>query len=160
MLSKIATYCIIRLRLLRKWVILMTEKIHKGKKGKMLLDRILKSTLTIIMVFSLMFSTSIVVASGDSVKDIVNDINSGDGVFAIIRNIIGILAWAGFAIAMFKLMQIGILFMMGAGKSRSDAKASLYPWIAGALVCLLFGTVGPWIINIIVGENSSGVFDI
>lgn len=140
----------------------MTKLVHKDKKGKMLLDRILKITLTITMVFSLMFSTSIVVASGDSVKDIVDKINNpgSDGVYTIIGDIIGILSVAGFAIAMFKLMQIGILFMMSAGKSRSDAKASLFPWIVGALVCILFGTVGPWIIDIIVGTESGGVFDI
>lgn len=138
----------------------MTKLVHKDKKGKMLLDRILKITLTITMVFSLMFSTSIVVASGDSVSDVVNKMNNEDGVYAIIRDIMGILSVAGFAIAIFKLMQIGILFMMSAGKSRSDAKASLFPWIAGALVCLLFGTVGPWIIDIIVGTESGGVFDI
>lgn len=138
----------------------MTKLVHKDKKGKMLLDRILKITLTITMVFSLMFSTSIVVASGDSVSDVVNKMNNEDGVYAIIRDIMGILSVAGFAIAMFKLMQIGILFMMSAGKSRSDAKASLFPWIVGALVCILFGTVGPWVIDIIVGAESGGVFDI
>lgn len=139
----------------------MTKLVHKDKKRKMLLGRILKITLTITMVFSLMFSTSFVeAASGDGVSDIVNKINNDDGVYAIIRDIIGILSWAGFAIAMFKLMQIGILYLMSAGKSRSDAKAALLPWLAGAIICIMFGTIGPWIIDLIVGANSGGVFDI
>ena len=138
----------------------MTKMVHKDKKDKMLLNRILKITLTIIMVCSLMFSMSSVMASGDVVQDVVNKINNGDKVYKTIQEIITVLSIAAFAIAMFKLMQIGILFMISAGKARSDAKAALFPWVVGALVCLLFGTVGPWIIKIIVGSGSGGVFGI
>ena len=74
--------------------------------------------------------------------------------------IAGILSWLAFIIAVGKMIQIGIMFMLGAGKSKNDAKAALMPWLVGADVCALFATLGPWIIGLIMGGSSGGVFDI
>lgn len=95
-----------------------------------------------------------------SVSGVVNNLNEGDGVYAIIREIMGIMSILGFAIAMFKLIQIGIQFILGAGRAKSDAKAALMPWLVGAIVCIMFGTIGPWVMNLIMGSGSSGIFDI
>lgn len=95
-----------------------------------------------------------------SVSGVVNNLNKGDGVYAIIKEIMGIMSILGFAIAMFKLIQIGIQFILGAGRAKSDAKAALMPWLVGAIVCIMFGTIGPWVMNLIMGSGSSGIFDI
>lgn len=78
---------------------------------------------------------------------------------ATISSIIQILSVLGFAIAIGKLMQIGIMFMLGAGK-RNGAKDALFPWLVGALVCILFGTLGPWVIDLFMSGSSGDVFNL
>ena len=82
------------------------------------------------------------------------------GVDAVISEVTSVLAALGFLIAIGKIMQIGIMFMLGAGKNKSDAKSSLIPWFVGAFVCALYATIGPAIIGMIMGGGSGGVFDI
>ena len=123
------------------------------KAGKML-DRILNFTLLISMVGTLVFA-----ASGD-VQSVIDDLNGGKGVYGTISEIMGILLWLGFAIAVIKAMQIGIMFIIGGGSGKNNAKTALVPWLIGAAVCALFGTVGPWIIDIIMSGSTGGVFDI
>ncbi len=81
-------------------------------------------------------------------------------VFQVIAQITSYLMWAGFMIAIFKMIQIGIMYMTGIASSRSSAKSALLPWFVGAAVCVLFATVGPWVIDLIIGDTSKGPFDI
>ena len=113
-------------------------------------------TLAFLMMSSIAF------AEGDKVDvgGVVSDINSGKGVYGTIQEIIGVLSWAGFAIAIAKMMQIGIMYLMGAAKSKNDAKSALMPWIVGAFICASFGTLGPWIIGTLMSGSGGGVFDI
>ena len=76
------------------------------------------------------------------------------------REIIGILSGLGFVIAVFKLCQIGYMFMFSGLSKKSDAKAALIPWLVGALVCMLFGSLGPWAISLFMGDTTQGPFDI
>ena len=124
-----------------------------NNKAKKVIDKILLSTLLFLM------TANLALASGD-VNQAVDNLNNGDGVYATIREIMGILAWIGFAIAIAKLLQIGMMFMIGSGSGKNNAKTALIPWVVGALVCILFGTVGPWIIGLIMGDGAGGVFDI
>ena len=133
----------------------------KRNKAKMLLNRILNFALAFSLMTSIAYATDTnVEATTDTVGGVVGDMNSGNGIYGTISQIMGVLAWLGFAIALFKIMQIGIMLMLGAGKSKSDAKTALIPWLIGAFVCVTFGTVGPWIISLIIGSGSGGVFDI
>lgn len=114
--------------------------------------------LFLSMVFSL--ATTSTYASDDVTQNVVNDLNSGTGVYGTIGQIMGILAWLAFAIAVIKILQIGMMIMLGAGGGKSRAKESLIPWLIGAAICILFGTIGPWVIGIIMSGSSGGVFDI
>lgn len=114
-----------------------------------------------ITTFALMSTMSCTFASGGNiVGGVVGELNAGNGVYGTIGQIMGILAALGCGIAMIKILQIGMLFMIGAGGGKSKAKESLLPWIIGAGICILFGTLGPWLIEIIMGGSSGGVFDI
>lgn len=135
----------------------MKKYIHTRKSITALFKKI--SYLTV----ALSFIPACVLANNQSevsVDQVVNDINTGGGVYATIREIIGVLGWTGLVVAVLKMAQIGIMFMLSAGKSKSDAKAALMPWLVGALVCVMFGTVGPWVINMLMSGSGGGVFDI
>ncbi len=95
---------------------------------------------------------------GEQIDQAIDNLNSAQGAYGTLSEIMGIMAWLGFAIAVFKLIQIGINFMLGAGSKRGNAKESLIPWMAGALICMTFGIVGPWIIRLI-GGSAGGLFD-
>ena len=114
------------------------------------------STLFFLMISSFAVASE----SGVDVGGVVDDINGGEGVFGTIQEIIGILSWAGFAIAVAKMMQIGIMYLLGAAKGKNDAKSALIPWIVGAFVCAAFGTIGPWVIGTLMSGSGGGVFDI
>ena len=150
----------------------MIKSTDRSSLVKRMLNRILYLTLILSMLFTLSFASQEENIQpellGDEAKfeesqisDAIGELNYGDGVYATLREIMSILAWAGFAIAVFKVLQIGMMFMLGAGKAKSDAKSALVPWLVGAAVCVLFGTVGPAIINLIMGGSSGGsIFDI
>lgn len=86
--------------------------------------------------------------------------SGNDTVDSTLSEIASILFFLGAAIAVGKLIQIGILFVMSSGSKRSDAKSALIPWAIGAIICVLFATIGSGIIDIIMGGDSGGVFDI
>ena len=134
----------------------MVNLLHKNKKIKFLLNRILNVTLVISM-FVMSLSG---VNANNTVSGVVDEINRGDGPYEIIRQIISVLSFLGFGIAIIKLAQIGFLFLFSGVKKKSDAKSALLPWAIGAAVCMLFGTIGPWAIELIMGDNTGGVFDI
>ena len=135
-------------------MIAVDKIVHINNKIRNIFNKILYFTLFISMISTVVF------ASGDDVGTVVDKLNSGEGVYGTIKEIMGILAWLGFAIAVFKLIQIGIMFMLGGGANKKDAKTALIPWLVGAAVCVLFGTVGPWIISIIMSGSSGDVFGI
>lgn len=88
-------------------------------------------------------------------------ITSGnDTVDDTLSEIVSILFFIGAAVAVGKLIQIGIMLVIGSGGKRSDAKSALIPWAIGAIICVLFATIGSGIIDIIMGDSSGGVFDI
>ena len=128
--------------------------------SKDILLRVLKKVSYITLLLLMISSFANASENGVDVGGIVGEINDGEGVFKTIREIIGVLSWAGFAIAVAKMMQIGIMYLMGAAKSKNDAKSALMPWIVGAFICASFGTLGPWIIGTLMSGSGGGVFDI
>jgi len=128
--------------------------------AKEFLLRVSKKVSYITLLLLMISSFAIASENGVDVGGVVDDINSGEGVFGTIQEIIGILSWVGFAIAVAKMMQIGIMYLMGAAKSKNDAKTALMPWLVGAFICAAFGTVGPWIIGTLMSGSGEGVFDI
>lgn len=131
--------------------------INKSLKMKTKLNKITYSFLSLFSVLN--FSTTML--ASQSVGDVVGQINGGSGVYGTISNIMGILGWLGFGIATIKLVQIGIMFLMSSGTKKSDAKSAVIPWFVGAFICASFGSLGPWLIGMIMGGSSGGsVFDI
>lgn len=92
-------------------------------------------------------------------SDAVDNLNNGsDETYAILKEIMSILAWVGFAVAIFKVIQIGIAFMTGISSKRSGAKESILPWFIGCLICALFGTLGPWFIDMFAAGDTGDIF--
>ena len=67
---------------------------------------------------------------------------------AIMENILKILLGLGGAICVAKLIQIGIMYMTSSAVDKSNAKAAVFPWIIGTIVCFGAGWIGPMIINL------------
>lgn len=132
----------------------MAKLMHKNN----IMNKILFLNMSFAMISSCVFASD--ASNTDIAQDAVNNLNGGGGVYGTIGQIMSILAWLGFAIAAIKVLQIGMMFMLGAGGGKSNAKASLIPWLIGAFICIFFGTVGPWVIGIIMSGSSGGVFDI
>jgi len=116
-----------------------------------------------ILLTSMLFISSATISFANSTAgdEAMGELQSGSGVYGIFGEITSILAMLGFLIAIGKMMQIGMQFMIGAGKGRSDAKSSLIPWAVGAAICATYAVLGPTIINLIMsGGGSGGVFGI
>jgi len=96
-----------------------------------------------------------------TVSSEISSFNAGEGAYATIKQIAGIMLWLAIAICVFKMIQIGIKFMTsGTGKGKQEAKASLLPFLIGAIICFAFVTIGSTIIDVIVSGMSGGVFDV
>lgn len=95
---------------------------------------------------------------GANYKNEVGNLANGDGAYATIRQIAGIMAWVAFAVAVFKLVQIGIGFLTGSGKSRQEAKMALIPWVIGAILCTLYLTIGDYIISNLTSGLNDNIF--
>ena len=134
--------------------IIISDEIH-NIKGGMVMQKFKKITslfaLTVVFLTCFIFLGSVSLAS--QTEQAVSELNSGTGAYATLQQIMGIMAWAGFAIAIFKMIQIGIMYMSGIASKRSSASASLLPWFIGCVVCALFGTLGPWIIKLFEGNE-------
>ena len=143
----------------------MKKILHKFDGSKKMLNRILNSSFVFTLINTFVFANSspsqnTTLNDGTNVDEIVDSLNQGEGIYGIIQEIASFLLFIATAISVFKLIQIGIMFLMGAGKGRNEAKAAMFPWVIGLAICALCGTLGPAIIKLIVGEQSGGVFDI
>ena len=98
---------------------------------------------------------------GTQFEQEISNFNAGSGAYSAILQIAGIMLWVAIVICIFKMIMIGIKFMTsGTGKGRQEAKASLLPFLIGAVVCFLFVTLGSEIITQLVSGVSGGVFDV
>lgn len=126
--------------------------------------RIFLIILACVMVFS--FSCSVVYASAqDEVGDAYAALNGegdDDTVEGTLRKIANVLVGVAMAISIFKLAQIGFQFMLGAGSKKSNAKASLIPWVVGVFICALWLSIGNWIMDGLAGSGIApdGPFDL
>ena len=124
------------------------------------------SRLLVVMFISLVLVNTVVpnltyasTAGSQQLDEAVNNLNTGsDETYAILKEIMGILAWVGFAVATFKVVQIGIMFMTGISSKRSGAKESIIPWLIGSLICAMFGILGPWFINMFAAGDTGDIF--
>ncbi len=91
-------------------------------------------------------------------EEAVTSLNSGTGPYETLRDIMNIMAWFGFAIAIFKVIQIGISFLTGTASKRSGAKDSILPWLIGAIICATFGIVGPYVIGLFAESAGNDIF--
>ena len=106
-------------------------------------------------------STPVGTTSGDMGSQYQNEsqkYQNGEGAYGTIKSIANTMFLIAFAVAVFKLIQIGIGFLTGSGKSRQDAKMALIPWVIGVLVCALYFTVGDWIIRTLTDGLNSNIF--
>jgi len=94
----------------------------------------------------------------DTFQQELSKLNSATGPYKTIMEIAGYMLWIAIAIALFKIMQIGINFMTGVGGRRQEAKAALMPWLIGLIVCLLCTSIGTIFINLVTQNINSNIF--
>lgn len=129
------------------------------------MNKILKRVLILFLAISLLlpFGNTLVYAgqSGQAqLGEAVSNLNNPtDDAYKTLKEIMEIMAWVGFAIAIFKLIQIGITYMTGVASKRSNASASLLPWLIGCIVCALFGVLGPWFIDLFASADDGDIFN-
>lgn len=82
------------------------------------------------------------------INSIVYATSGMDTVNKILTDILKILLGLGGAICVGKLIHIGILYMTSSAVDKSNAKAAVFPWIVGTIVCFGAGWIGPMIINL------------
>lgn len=66
----------------------------------------------------------------------------------ILTDILKVLLGLGGAVCVGKLIHIGILYMTSSAVDKSNAKAAVFPWIVGTIVCFGADWIGPMIINL------------
>lgn len=66
----------------------------------------------------------------------------------ILTNILTVLLGVGGAVCVAKLIHIGILYMTSSAVDKSNAKAAVFPWIVGTIVCFGAGWIGPAVIKL------------
>ena len=100
------------------------------------------------------------VAVSQSTSDAISGLEGGNGVYGTILEIMGILFGVGIAVAVGKMMHIGIKFMTSTATKKSDAKDALLPWAIGTIALILFWSLSTWLIKILDSGNNKGIFDI
>lgn len=93
----------------------------------------------LINVFTICFCLSSMVYATSGGEETVNK---------IMANILKVLLGLGGAICVAKLAQIGIMFMTSSAVDKSNAKAAVFPWIVGTIVCFGAAWIGPMIIKL------------
>lgn len=95
---------------------------------------------------------------GMSLTSIVFATEGTGAVKDILTDILKVLLGLGGAICVAKLIHIGILYMTSSAVDKSNAKAAVFPWIVGTIVCFGAAWIGPAIIGMF--KISGDVLDI
>lgn len=75
-----------------------------------------------------------------------------------LQTVTNILATIAGFVCVFKLAQIGIMYMLTGANEKSNAKTAILPWIIGAVICGGYLTIGNAVIDMI-REHSGSVLD-
>ena len=129
------------------------KKIFNSKNFAMLLALVIG---IMVMSVSIVYASQVPGDSTSQLEGAITNLNDGTGPYKILKDIMNIMAWFGFMIAIFKVIQIGIMFLTGTAGKRSGAKDSIMPWLIGAIICATFGTVGPYVISLF--ETGNDIF--
>lgn len=115
----------------------------------------IKLFLPILFCFALMFNV-VCLASGNSIYD---DVVSTE-VPQTLLDIVGVMVWIAMVIAVFKLVQIGFKFLLGAGNARSsqEAKAAIIPWLIGVGICALYLSLSDIVIKAVTSGVGTDIF--
>ena len=125
-----------------------------------------KNLLFIIMTIVLIFSMSVTFASTaqQEASEAYAALQGGGGedgtVEGTLRTVANALAGIALAISMLKLAQIGMQFLMMPANKKSNAKASLVPWLVGVVICVLWLSIGNWFMEVMAPAAPKGPFDI
>lgn len=71
-----------------------------------------------------------------------------DEVLDVLRDVLNVLLTVAGLVCVFKIVQIGIMFMTSSAADKSNAKTAILPWLIGTIVCFgadwVGGTVLGW----------------
>lgn len=117
-----------------------------------------KKFITFLYIFTLMLAK--ISYAAEQLSEAQGNLKDGNGVYATLREIIGILLLIGVGISIIKMMHIGIKYLTQPAGGRSNAKESIIPWFVGAVVLALFWQISNWVIGELEPTNSGSIFDI
>lgn len=80
------------------------------------------------------------------------------GIMSVLGKITDVLAIIASTVCLFKLIQIGIMYMLTGANEKSNAKTAILPWLIGTIVCVGYVTIGNSVIEMIKGGSGGGIF--
>lgn len=89
-----------------------------------------------------------------------NDISIGSvtmpsGSKKAVENILGLIQWIGYAIAVGMLIYIGIKYVMSAANEKADLKKGLINYLIGAIIIFAASTVVGWVKSFVQSNVSN-----
>ena len=75
------------------------------------------------------------------------DITLSPTVESTLTEIIEIMLLIGAGVCVFKVIQIGIMYVTSSAVDKSNAKQAIMPWLIGTFVCFGAATIGGYIIE-------------
>ena len=96
----------------------------------------------------------------ESTEAAISGLEGGEGVYGTINQIMNLLFGVGLAVAVGKMMHIGIKFMTTTATKKSDAKDALLPWAIGTIALVMFWGLSTWLIRILDSGEQGKIFDI
>lgn len=99
------------------------------------------------IISNIIFYTIILLNFGSVV--FANEITLGSTVEGALTDIIEILLLVGAGVCVFKVIQIGIMYVTSSAVDKSNAKQAILPWLIGTFLCFGAATIGGYIIDIL-----------
>ena len=125
--------------------------------------KVIKIVLIVLIILNIFVTTSKALSFGDVISRAVNFISIGQNesgttidktnIIALSDSIFGILQAVALAVALVMILVLGIKYMTASVEGKADIKATMVPFIVGAVVA--FGAFTIWRIVLILIQTST-----
>lgn len=66
-----------------------------------------------------------------------------------VQNILGVVRWIGYVVAIFMIVYIGIKYLTAGAGQKAEVKSTMVPMLVGAILVALAPTLANWIFNML-----------
>lgn len=106
-------------------------------------------SIFILMFSSISYATTNFIPSGDDVKPSLGGIDDESKIQEMVRNIIGTMAWIGYAIAIGMIAFIGIKYMLASADEKASLKGTLVKVVVGSVIIVLSVSIVNFVIALV-----------